>query len=345
MNEAHYITKNIRSYYQRRIFFPLLFLLFVFVISLFYPVKSLLIPSTAGNQSSLSKLYKEKERFVYAGLSDLYFTGYTKSFLGYTLGYYYYTMIDDTCTIVLLSPRTSSQGEPSIDHLFTKYEIRKNAVSSEKLFTRLAEDLSWSKKGITDTMSSFMLSEPDALGIFALLLTAGVILFPFYAIVSFFVYLIYILFPQLSPAVQTLRAYGKPRLILYKAERELSTLPQLATEDMFITEHFFIETSVNGTAIIPIDEILWIYKYSTLHKFLWHHFSISYTLHITANKRQHIHCPKNIKSDIDGIMDYLAEANHNILVGFSEENRLKVEEIQGDFLPLRKFLSFLSSKV
>ena len=56
-------------------------------------------------------------------------------------------------------------------------------------------------------------------------------------------------------------------------------------------------------------------------------------------------CPKNQKSDIDGIMDYLSEANHDILVGFSEENRRKVEVIQNDLLPLRKILAFLSRRV
>jgi hypothetical protein len=44
-------------------------------------------------------------------------------------------------------------------------------------------------------------------------------------------------------------------------------------------------------------------------------------------------------------MDYLAEAKHEILVGFSEENRLKVEEIQDDFKPLHKIMAFLSQKV
>ena len=70
--------------------------------------------------------------------------------------------------------------------------------------------------------------------------------------------------------------------------------------------------------------------------FFWYHFSISYTPHITANKHLYIHCPKNIKSDIDGIMDYLAEANHDILVGFSEENRLAVQEKQGNTVTDRK---------
>ena len=120
---------------------------------------------------------------------------------------------------------------------------------------------------------------------------------------------------------------------------------QLATEDMFITEHYFIETSIYGNAIIPIDQIIWIYKYSTLHKFFWYHFSISYTLHISANRHLYIQCPKNIKSDIDGIMDYLAEANHNILVGFNEKNRLEVQKIQGTPMNFEKFIAFLKKRI
>ena len=114
---------------------------------------------------------------------------------------------------------------------------------------------------------------------------------------------------------------------------------------MFITEHYFIETAIYGTAIIPIDQIIWIYKYSTLHKFFWYHFSISYTLHISANKHLYIQCPKNIKSDIDGIMDYLAEANHNILVGFNEKNRLEVQKIQGTPMNFEKFIAFLKKRI
>lgn len=51
-------------------------------------------------------------------------------------------------------------------------------------------------------------------------------------------------------------------------------------------------TSPYGNAIVPIQEILWIYKHSTLHKMLWYHFSISYTMHITANKHMYVNCPK-----------------------------------------------------
>lgn len=99
-----------------------------------------------------------------------------------------------------------------------------------------------------------------------------------------------------------------------------------------------------GLPLIPIKEIVWIYKHSTLHKVFWYHFSISYTLHITANHHVYIQCPKNIKSDIDGIIDYLAEANHDILVGFNEENRRKVQKIQGNPLQMEKFIALLKKK-
>ena len=82
----------------------------------------------------------------------------------------------------------------------------------------------------------------------------------------------------------------------------------------------------------------------SLHKILWYHFSISYTLHITANKHLYIQCPKNMKSDIDGIIDYLSEANHDILVGFSEENRIKVRSMQHYHLRIEKLAAFLRKK-
>lgn len=50
--------------------------------------------------------------------------------------------------------------------------------------------------------------------------------------------MVYIRFPVLSPPCQNLIVFGHPGQILAEAEEELATLPQLATEDMFITEHY-----------------------------------------------------------------------------------------------------------
>ncbi len=115
---------------------------------------------------------------------------------------------------------------------------------------------------------------------------------------------------------------------------------------MFITEHYFIMTSPYGNAIVPIQEILWIYKHSTLHKNAL--VSFQHLLYHAYYRKQTYVCKlseKNTKSDIDGIMDYLAEANHNILVGFNEENRLKVQAVQGKPFHIEKFYALLRRRV
>ena len=63
---------------------------------------------------------------------------------------------------------------------------------------------------------------------------------------------------EVSEHPQQLTGYATlhPDMTEAEAEEELATLPQLATEDMFITEHYFIETSSYGVAIVPIDAII-----------------------------------------------------------------------------------------
>ncbi len=339
-----YIKNNIVACYKRKIKAPLIYLGFVIILSLLSPIYSILWPATIDTSKSIKDQY-ESNRYISGTINNLYFTGYTKEWITGTSGYYYYTNIGDDIVVVLLTPDTCKQGTPMIDSVNIKGKIYKNNKTETELLSKLANDLNWNEEGITSTISSYNISEPAVTGFFTYLLLTLAIGSGIVALFFVLLYGIFILKPRLSTPVLRLKAYGNSNKLLDLAEEELSMLPQLATEDMYITEHFFIEISSYGIAIVPIDEIIWIYQYSTLHKFLWHHFKISYTLHITANKRLYIKCPKNEKSDINGVIDYLAEANHNILVGFSEENRIEVEKLQGEFIPIRKLLRFLSSRV
>lgn len=344
-NHDHLITKNIKSLYKRRLFAPILYLLVLFVLWHICSFSAMLFPETLKPNVSLETAYRNGADYVQTALDDLKFTGYTQHLLGRTSGYYYYTMHEEECIIVLLSPNTSEEGLPTIASATIRGRISRGYESFEALLSKLSADLNWTEFGIQNQVSHYYLSEPGYNQPGNIILLVIMVTTGGYAAACILLFILYISFPALSPPCQDLALFGNPKKLLGQAEEELATLPQLATEDMFITEHFFIETSVYGNALIPIDEIIWIYKYSTLHKFFWYHFSISYTLHISANRHLYIQCPKNIKSDIDGIIDYLAEANHNILVGFNEANRLKVQEIQGTPMQIEKFIEFLNRKV
>ena len=344
-NYDHYISKNIRAFYKKRLFSPILYLLLLLILWLLFPLHDMLLPKQLSENTSFEASFSARDRYVRTTLHNLKFSGYTSEAYGQTRGYYYYTTRYGQCSIILLTPHTCEEGLPSIDKLTVTGQILKGKESYQTLLTKLAEDLDWTEKGITAQLSSCYFSEPDYHKVMTILLFMLYFGTMIYTLLYLIVCALFIRFPVLAPACQNLIVFGHPKEILAEAEEELATLPQLATEDMFITEHYFIMTSPYGNAIVPIQEILWIYKHSTLHKFLWYHFSISYTMHITANKHLYITCPKNTKSDIDGIMDYLAEANHNILVGFSEENRLKVQAVQGKPFHIEKLYAFLRRRV
>ena len=344
-NYDHYISKNIKAFYKRRLAAPIIYLIVLILTWNFFSLSAVFSPDVLPEDTSLETAFRNGEQYVSTTLCDLKFTGYTQSIFGHTNGYYYYTMRDEECIIVLLSPNTSEEGLPSIEEVTIKGKISKGNENFDTLLSNLSTDLNWTENGIRNKVSSYYISEPGFNHVGNWILFAAIFITGIYALLCIVLSVIYMFFPVLSPACQDLALFGNPKKMLEQAEEELATLPQLATEDMFITEHFFIETSVYGNAIVPIDEIIWIYKYSTLHKFFWYHFSISYTLHISANKHLYIQCPKNIKSDIDGIIDYLSEANHNILVGFNEKNRLKVQEIQGTPMHFEKFIAFLNKRI
>lgn len=344
-NFEHYITRNIRAFYKRRLAAPIAYLFMLAVLWFLFPIGEMAAPSQLSGTDTLTSAYEADKEYVTVTLENLSFTGYTMSRFDSISGYWYYGKQNDTFYIALLTPLTCEQGLPTIESATIRCRIVENNDIYQDLLTALATDLNWTESGLKNQLSAYYYSEPDynpMTNTALFLVYFGTMI---YALICLGRYVLYTKVPLLAPACQNLVVFGDPKAQLEEAEEELATLPQLATEDMFITEHYFILTSPYANAIVPIDQILWIYKHSTLNKFLWYHFSISYTLHITANKHLYIQCPKNLKSDIDGIIDYLAEANHNILVGFTEENRQKVQSAQEKPFHIEKLTALLNKQV
>ncbi|MCR5273155.1 MAG: hypothetical protein K6E13_09245 [Lachnospiraceae bacterium] len=339
-NFENYISGSIITLYRRRMFAPIVFLLMLVILWVQYPISNMVLPTPITSSEKLSDMYRENDLFVITTITDLTFTGYTQvNAIRNTGYYYYYKKSNGNIGIILLSPFTCEEGLTEIESVTVHAKVCYGGTNYKSLIDNMAIDLGWTERGLYDSTTYYYLSEPDygfRFGLFVFILSVA---FAIYTLIYLIRCILYQMFPYIAPCCLKLSPFGNPKDLLAEADKELATLPQLATEDMFITEHYFIEISKYGIAFVPIDKILWIYKHSTLHKLFWYHFHISYTLNITADNKLYIRCPKNIKSDIDGIMDYLSEANHDILVGFSEENRKKVHEIQGDPFHFEKLMN------
>ena len=113
-NYEHYITKNIRAFYKKRLVAPLIYLIILAVLWVVFPLHDLLLPKPFDPSTNLESAYQNNDRYLSATFTDLTFTGYTCSRFGSTSGYFYYGTYDNDCFIVLLSPATCEEGNPSI---------------------------------------------------------------------------------------------------------------------------------------------------------------------------------------------------------------------------------------
>ncbi len=322
------ILKSISKYYAKRMIAPAVYVIFLILLAVFLPinVENLIFHyHYTDNEVSITKLYTDGERFLKLDMNDLYFTGYNKYVNGRVTGYYYYTMMGpdgDICRIVLLSPESCEHGKPIIEHLDTLVEISYNSAFTSDMLEALSKDLGWSYDGITSVVSRYTLSEPDALSIITFFLGWGYYISLIYSLFSIILCGICCLFPSFSPPILRLAPYKGSRMDMVRdAEKELDEQQELNVNDCFITEHFFILISADGVAIVPTDDILWIYKYSKLHKLIFYTFKISYTLFITTKSSYNIKCPRILRSDLDILMEHLTKKNPEILSGFTEENR------------------------
>ena len=195
----HLITRSIKTYYKNRLYAPIIFLAILLVLTLLFPVGHMLFPKTYSEDNvSLYQLYNKKETYAKFQLTNLYFTGYTSKWLDRTRGYYYYTMVNSECVIVLLDPNTCEQGTPTIEELTVRGQILYESNAARSLLSNLARDLNWSEEGIMSTVSSYTISEPDATGIVAQLFGFIYIFAGIYSILSIIVYCVFIAFPVLS---------------------------------------------------------------------------------------------------------------------------------------------------
>ena len=78
-NYDHYITKNIKALYKRRLFSPIVYLIIVIVLWHVFSLTDLLFPVQLTDDVTLESAYRNDAANMHTTLTDLKFTGYTRS--------------------------------------------------------------------------------------------------------------------------------------------------------------------------------------------------------------------------------------------------------------------------
>ena len=135
-------------------------------------------------------------------------------------------------------------------------------------------------------------------------------------------------FPKLSRTYRRLNDYGDADEILKEAERELSDDWFFKHNDLALTPKYLFEFNGDETAIIPLTDVLWLFRYESLaYSFRERREQLHYNMRIVTITGDRFTLRNKQKEDLDGIMDLIVERYPNFFYGYSEEHDRMVHYI------------------
>ena len=140
--------------------------------------------------------------------------------------------------------------------------------------------------------------------------------------------LLVFLFPKLSKTYRRLKNYGNAKAILSEAEKELSDSWFFKHNDLALTPKYLFEFNGDETAIIPLTDVLWLFRYETLvYSLKERREQLHYNMRIVTITGDRFTLKNKQKEDLDGIMDLIVERYPNFFYGYSEEHDQMVHYI------------------
>lgn len=319
------IKKKVRLINLRNLIFPLIILIITVIAIYFFPFAKNSEPYTITSLAQLQEAYKSGELYIEADIPVLYHTGQEHYVNGKAEGQYYYALEDGRCYFFLLSNsflnkyRESQNFPAELNNITVKAVITTNSKSLSMLINTISMELDWSFSGLSSITSHYIINELDfdyykgliILWVYRMLLIICIII-TVYNILC-------IAFPKLDPAVFRIIRYGSISKQLKLAEHEISTNILLKQGRFIVTEHFLINLSTYDFMIMPLDKIVWAYKFSSYHMLRHRKRKITYTLFIYGKKKLNIRISHLSKSDANTILSYLDTAYPDILIGYRKE--------------------------
>lgn len=314
------IFHRIRIINLRRLAGAAAFLLITCTIFYHIPFFDIVMPTQIEELSSIVSLYQEGTTYIELTADTLYYTGYDYTQNGKRTGSYYYAIDDSTCIYFLLPEELCESRPAQLSHVPVRARLQSGGKLQTELIQRMSSDLGWTAQGLSSVSSRILINAADYLLLkHAVLFAASLIVFVISLITAFHT-ILQLVYPLLYPACFRLRRYGSVKEQVAQAEAELREPALLQAGAFTITKHYLVYMTRAQLSLLPLDEILWGYKHSSLHRFRLRRLRLTYTLRILARGGAVLIADSQPKEAVDAVLDYLAGYNSEILIGYTKKN-------------------------
>lgn len=315
--------KYIQKANIRQIIIPVAFVVFLFVVFWSFSVKNWLFPVRITDEGEIDAAYEGDSTYVYCNVKRLLYTGIDHYARGKVDGYYYYSLVDGTCRYYLIDAR-QKQAQPVLENYGFGARILREEELASNLDKLMAGMLDWTMEGVDRVAGDYILSEIDydrknILLIAALMLLSGTLA------VLHIVTIVYNIFnPYAALNFSHFGNKDERRRVILEANAEYNDRVLFMSQGMYVTDNYFIYHDSDEFEIVPLEDIVWAYKHSSLKWSLGMRHFITYTIRLVTVYKKTYSFRGKTKESCDGLLEIIAGQHPEILTGYSEENKAKM---------------------
>ena len=296
----------------------LIFCIFMLHVTKLYDLFSLPVVT---NPAQAATEYHNGTSYVNARLSNLYYTGVNRTSGRKIKGFYYYCLYDNNCYYMLISPSVlgldgNSQTPPAtLSEFNCKAKLDSNIAEIDMLNNMVSNNLDWTSQSLNMMSSKVLINQYRMSQGREYILLALIAFVSLLAILHELIIVLSLINPLYSRTVLRLSRYGN-KTELYQAACDEFESSHAYAPGITLTDNFFIAYDKHNIHIVPLNVIVWAYKFGTMHTIMLSH-NISYSLSVVANDKKHYIVHHKTKDAVELVLNALQTRFPEILIGYS----------------------------
>lgn len=307
----------------RRLIVPLLFMIFLVVVFYGFSIPNWLFPLRLNNAGEAEEACEQDNHYVYCTVPRMMYAGIDHMEKGRLDGHYYYSLEDGRCQYYLVASERGN-AVPVLENYSFNARILKEEEIAKDLDRLMSDMLGWTEEGVNGAANDYILSEIDYNGYN--IWTIAVIM-----AVSFLIAMLHIITLAYN-VVNPYDALGfihfgngrQRREMILQANDEYNRQVIFMSQGMYVTENFFVYYDKGDFEIIPLDDIVWAYKHSSLRWRIGTRHFITYNVRLVTFYKKTYVFENKTKESCDALLDIIAAQRPEILIGYSQENKVKM---------------------
>lgn len=316
------LSATIKKINCRKLIMPSIFIVFCSIILHTTSICDIFTLPVVSSPAEAAASYHNGDIYVNATLTDLYYSGVNRSDKHKLRACYYYCLYENNCYYVLISASslgidsTSPAPPQHIASYNCKAKLESNEGESDSLTQLVSKKLNWTPQAL-NLMTSKVLINQYRMSQGREYILAGLLgIMSLSAIIHLIVIIVSLINPLLSRTVLRLSSYGNRNELYNMACAEFED-SHVYAPGITLTDNFFIAYDKHNIHIVPLEAIVWAYKFGTLQNRLLH-LDISYSLSVVANDKKHYIVHHKTKDAVELVLNALQTRFPEILIGYSE---------------------------